>query len=66
MRACELNDTGYYTVNSSPYAKGVYEHLGFETIGDEQCINGLRFFPMINKKVKDYLLSNNETVNMIK
>lgn len=52
IRACELNETGYYTVNSSPYAKEVYEHLGFESTDIEQCINGLRFYPMRNNNIK--------------
>ena len=44
-----LNDNGFFSVNSSPYAHEVYRHLGFEDIDTEQCINGLRFYPM--KKV---------------
>lgn len=42
----ELNDKNYFTVNSSPYAHEVYKHLGFEDTDSEQCIKGLRFFPM--------------------
>ena len=43
----ELNDKKFFTVNSSPYAHEVYKHLGFvDTIEEEQCINGLRFWPM--------------------
>lgn len=34
------------TVNSSPYAHEVYKHLGFVDIDNEQCINGLKFYPM--------------------
>ena len=41
-----LNDKGYFTVNSSPYAKEVYKRLGFKSTDNEQCINGLRFIPM--------------------
>ena len=42
----EENDKDYFTVNSSPYAKEVYEHLGFESTDDMQCVNGLKFYPM--------------------
>ena len=42
----ELNDKNYFTVNSSPYAKEIYHHLGFKDTDTEQCINGLRFIPM--------------------
>jgi GNAT superfamily N-acetyltransferase len=35
-----------FTVNSSPNAVSAYEHLGFHTIGAEQCIRGIRFIPM--------------------
>ena len=53
-KICELNESGFYTVNSSPYAKGVYEHLGFECTDSEQCVNGLRFYPMKNDKILEY------------
>ena len=43
------NDKNYFTVNSSPYAKEVYEHLGFECTDELQCINGLKFYPMTMK-----------------
>ena len=49
---CELNNTGKFTVNSSPYAKPVYERFGFVCTNTEQCINGLRFYPMVNDKIK--------------
>lgn len=42
----ELNEDNYFTVNSSPYAHEVYKHLGFEDTDVEQCICGLRFYPM--------------------
>ena len=42
----ELNKEGYFTVNSSPYAHEVYKHLGFIDTDKEQCINGLKFYPM--------------------
>ena len=41
-----LNQKGFFTVNSSPYAHEVYKHLGFVDTNQEQCINGLRFYPM--------------------
>ncbi len=34
------------TVNSSPYAVGVYHRLGFVDTDKEQVVNGLRFTPM--------------------
>ena len=34
------------TVNSSRYAVGVYERLGFQSTGPEQEKNGIRFTPM--------------------
>ena len=45
-KVCSLNDKGFFTVNSSPYAKEVYRHLGFESTDEEKCVNGLRFIPM--------------------
>lgn len=41
-----LNNKGFFTVNSSPYAHEVYKHLGFIDTNTEQCVNGLRFYPM--------------------
>ena len=41
-----LNNKGFFSVNSSPYAHIVYKHLGFKDTDKEQCINGLRFIPM--------------------
>lgn len=41
-----LNKQSFFTVNSSPHAHEIYKHLGFVDIGTEQCINGLRFYPM--------------------
>ena len=40
------NPGGFFTVNASPYAHGVYLHLGFHDTAPEQYVNGLRFFPM--------------------
>ena len=34
------------TVHSSPYAKQIYEHLGFTAVSDEQLSNGIRYHPM--------------------
>lgn len=42
----ELNQSGFFTVNSSPYAHNFYKHLGFEDTNIEQCVNGLKFYPM--------------------
>lgn len=43
----EINNKGFFTVNSSPYAHEVYKHLGFiDTTDEEQCVMGLRFWPM--------------------
>ena len=41
-----LNSDNFFTVNSSPYAHEVYKHLGFTDSDSEQCINGLKFYPM--------------------
>lgn len=38
------------TVNSSPYAKEVYHHLGFEDTAPEQNTGGIRYIPMVYKK----------------
>jgi GNAT superfamily N-acetyltransferase len=46
-----LNAKGYFTVNSSPYAHEIYKHLGFVDTDVEQCVNGLRFYPM-KKEIK--------------
>ncbi|MDO5517725.1 MAG: GNAT family N-acetyltransferase, partial [Clostridium sp.] len=35
------------TVNSSPYAVGIYEHLGFEKVEEEQVTDGIRYTPMV-------------------
>lgn len=42
----KLNNSKHFTVNSSPYAKEIYHHIGFKDLSKEQCINGLRFIPM--------------------
>jgi len=43
----ELNDQGFFTVNSSPYAHEVYKKLGFTDTNTMQEIHGLKFYPMI-------------------
>lgn len=35
------------TVNSSPYAKEIYEKLGFTAVDSEQLKNGIRYIPMV-------------------
>ena len=49
--AVKQNNTGYFTVNSSPYAHEVYKHLGFEDTDEKQSVNGLIFYPMKNDKI---------------
>lgn len=39
-----------FTVNSSPYAVPVYEHLGFTAEDTEQLVDGIRFTPMRYRK----------------
>ena len=49
MVLAEVKKTGAYTklsVNSSPYAVGIYQKLGLHTTGPEQENNGIRFTPM--------------------
>ncbi|MEA5047774.1 MAG: GNAT family N-acetyltransferase [Eubacteriales bacterium] len=43
-RNCSCNRM---TVNASPYAKTIYEHLGFTAVTDEQLQDGIRFIPMV-------------------
>lgn len=45
-KAKDLNKYNFFTVNSSPYAHEIYKKLGFIDTDKEQCIKGLRFFPM--------------------
>lgn len=45
-KVLKLNKDDFFTVNSFPYAKEVYKHLGFEFTDDMQIINGLKFYPM--------------------
>ena len=48
---CKLNPDGYFTVNSSPYAKKIYEKFGFTDISGEQCIKGIKFYRMKNESI---------------
>lgn len=48
---CRENKTGYFTVNSSPYAHEVYKHLGFVDTDIKQSVNGLIFYPMRNDNI---------------
>ena len=44
------------TVNSSPYAVGIYKKLGFIQCGEEQTQEGIVFTPMIyERQIKIYL-----------
>ena len=43
---CELNTDNYFTANASPYAKEIYEHMGFECQQEMQQVNGIKFYPM--------------------
>ena len=41
-----LNKSGFFTVNSSPYAHEIYKHLGFKDTDIIHCVNGIKFYPM--------------------
>ena len=43
---CKTYNEGYFTVNSSPDAKEIYEHIGFNYLDSEKIENGIRFYPM--------------------
>lgn len=47
----DLNSDNFFTVNASPYAKGFYEHLGFKCVVGEQCVKGIKFYPMKNDNI---------------
>ncbi len=49
--------SGVITVHSSPYAKTIYEKLGFTAISDEQLSDGIRYIPM------KYLRDNSAVVD---
>ena len=40
-------DNQQFTVNSSPHAVKIYEHMGFVATDTEQLVDGLRYTPMI-------------------
>lgn len=42
----EKPDLREITLNSSPYGKGFYLHLGFVPLSEEQEMDGIRFTPM--------------------
>lgn len=41
---------GKITVNSSPYAVGIYESLGFSADSEEQISDGIRYIPMSTER----------------
>lgn len=45
-RVIKESNSNEITVNSSPYAKEVYHHLGFKDLDKEQTETGIRFIPM--------------------
>lgn len=51
-RAISLTKEKEITVNSAPCAVEIYKKLGFSLTDCEQNINGIRFVPMIYKKLK--------------
>lgn len=56
----DKNEQGIFTVNSSPYAKKVYEKFGFEATDSEQTVNGMKFYPMKNNNVVNYKTALNK------
>lgn len=51
-KAMSLTKEKEITVNSAPCAVEIYKKLGFSLTDCEQNINGIRFVPMVYKKVK--------------
>lgn len=51
LSRCRENDSqlSAITVNSSPFAVGIYERLGFKRTDREQLKNGIRFTPMVKQ-----------------
>ena len=41
-----LNETGYITVNSSPFGHGFYQKVGFADTDVMQVTNGIAYYPM--------------------
>ena len=50
-----MNDANFtkITVNSSTYGEAFYKHLGFIDTDTEQCIHGIKFYPMKLVRKKD-------------
>jgi Acetyltransferases len=46
LEVCKKDGYAEITVNSSPYAVGIYRRLGFTDTDAEQTVNGIRFVPM--------------------
>ena len=42
----KFNNTGYFNVNSSIYGHEFYKRIGFVDLKEEQCVHGIRFYPM--------------------
>ena len=42
----QFNNTDSFSVNSSIYGHEFYKKLGFIDLDKEQCVHGIRFFPM--------------------
>ena len=42
----QFNNTDSFSVNSSIYGHEFYKKLGFIDLDNEQCVHGIRFFPM--------------------
>lgn len=55
-RVIKENHSGTITVNSSPYAVPIYEHLGFIRTDVEQITDGIRYTPMIYTVSSDTIL----------
>lgn len=51
-----------FTVNSSPFAVGIYERLGFTATDTEQVVNGLRFTPMQYGKKPETVLETQRLI----
>lgn len=48
-----LNEENYMTVNSSLFAHDIYKYLGFIDTDTQQCIHGIKFYPMKLVRKKD-------------
>lgn len=48
-----FDDITQITVNSSPYAVGVYEHLGFRKVSEQQEKDGIIFIPMASTALRN-------------